>query len=147
MNKRITFIILLIFIFVFGYLYYTKFPNNYFEGLVSKPSVAKYFGTLPCADCPGINEEITFVQSKNNPPSGTYTISDVYQERNNNQPITAIGTWVETGEILELTEENKSSTTPQKSYYLKLNETQIVQLDSDKNKINTPSNMTLTLVK
>ncbi|MBI2028928.1 copper resistance protein NlpE N-terminal domain-containing protein [Candidatus Gottesmanbacteria bacterium] len=155
MNRRVVFISLLILIFTLGYIYYTKFPNNYFENLVAKPSVVKYSGTLPCADCPGINEVITFVQSQNNPPSGTFTIRDVYQERNDNQPSVTKGTWMQTtgtandskAVVYVLTTENIGDSVPQTSYYLKLNENQIVRLDSDKNQIGAPFNMTLTLTK
>lgn len=154
MNRRIVFIILLILLFVLGYLYYTKFPNNYFENLVAKPSVIKYSGTLPCADCSGINEQITFVQSQSNPPSGTFTINDVYQERNNNQPFITRGTWMQTtgtpndknAVVYVLTSESVGNMGPQTSYYLKLGDSQIVQLDSDKNEIDAPFNMTLTKV-
>lgn len=148
-NKQNIVIYALIFTFAFLFLLYTKFPGHPFFNVSPKPVSQTYSGTLPCADCPGIDESVTFIQTGNNPSSGSYSIKDVYKERNDNKPFVTTGTWVETqgtatdpnAVVYELMPETNEG---QVSYYLKLNDTQIVMLDGNKEKIDSPFNMTLT---
>ncbi len=148
-TKQYTIIYILIFLFVLFFLLYTKFPSHPFFNVSPKPVSQTYSGTLPCADCPGIFESVTFIQTGNNPPSGSYSIKDVYKERNDNKPFVTTSTWVETqgtpndpnAIVYELMPETNKG---QISYYLKLNDTQIVMLDSDKKMIDSPFDMKLT---
>lgn len=148
-SRQTSLVFIFIVIFVFAVLIYTKFPNHPFYNQNPTPLSVTYAGTLPCADCPGINESITLIQTGNNPPSGSFSIRDIYQERNNNQPFTTTGTWVQTtgtpqdpnAIVYELMPSENQS---QVSYYLKINDNQIIMLDGNKQKIDSPFDTTLT---
>lgn len=51
-----------------------------------KAFAGTYGGTLPCADCPGIDTSITFT------PEGGYTMSEVYQDGESSS-FTGKGSW------------------------------------------------------
>ena len=55
-----------------------------------------YEGTLPCADCPGLQSIITFN------PNGTFNMEETYLERSESPTITE-GEWALDGEIIHLT--------------------------------------------
>lgn len=103
-----------------------------------------YSGILPCADCPGIDTTLILK------PDNTYTQSSIYQERNEDEPFEITGEWnIEKGipgnedaEYYVLTEDSGNA-----SYYLIENETTLVQLDQDRNLIDSPYNTSLTLQK
>lgn len=83
-----------------------------------------YTGTLPCADCPGINVEIILDADK------SFTYNSTYIDRNDNQPFEDIGEWSLKGDILTLTYDDSS--TPTKFF---IGEGYIQQLDGDGKKI------------
>lgn len=111
----------------------------------SEPQAEKvYSGILPCADCSGIDTTLILK------PDNTYTQSSIYQERNEDEPFEITGEWnIEKGipgnenaEYYVLTEDSGNA-----SYYLIENETTLVQLDQEKNLIDSPNNTSLTLQK
>ena len=55
-----------------------------------------YEGTLPCADCPGLQTLITFNSD------GTFHMEETYLERSE-KPIVTDGTWVLDGDIIIFT--------------------------------------------
>ena len=55
-----------------------------------------YEGTLPCADCPGLQTLITFN------PDGTFYMEETYLERSD-KPIVTNGKWVLSGDIITFT--------------------------------------------
>ncbi|GAB3353130.1 copper resistance protein NlpE [Lysobacter tyrosinilyticus] len=61
-----------------------------------------FSGTLPCADCPGIDTKITLK------PDGTYTLHEAYQGKKNS--VDGDGTWTaeENGQRLRLDPNSKS---------------------------------------
>lgn len=67
-----------------------------------KAFAGTYGGTLPCADCPGIDTSIAFT------PEGGYTMSEVYQDSTDSSFATK-GTWTvkEDGKTLLLDPEDK----------------------------------------
>ncbi len=56
-----------------------------------------YTGTLPCADCPGIDTTVTLG------PDGMARVARVYREHNDGQPFTETGRWALSGERVLLT--------------------------------------------
>ena len=63
----------------------------------SKPKLTgTYEGTLPCADCPGLQTIIIFN------PDGTFHMEETYLERSEGPTITE-GTWVVQGDIINFT--------------------------------------------
>lgn len=120
--------------------------KNQSPSQVSSPSdIAQpitYKGTLPCADCPGLDTTITLN------PDHTYEMTEIYQDRNEDNPFVSKGDWtLETGtpqdpnaQVYALTDQNGTT-----SYYL-LDGNEITSLDSDKNPIDSPFNMSLTQV-
>ncbi|MCL5073567.1 MAG: copper resistance protein NlpE [Actinobacteria bacterium] len=97
-----------------------------------------YKGITPCADCPGIEETITFYNNK------TYADKNVYQERNTSY--TNKGTW----EIIKGTRLNPdatiyqlTSTNGKKNYYI-LDGNKIRPLDPELNEFPSPYNTPLT---
>jgi len=67
-----------------------------------KAFAGMYAGTLPCADCPGIETSIAFT------PEGAYTINETYKDRDGGS-VTGNGTWTlrEDGRTLLLDPEAK----------------------------------------
>jgi hypothetical protein len=55
-----------------------------------------YMGTLPCADCPGLQTQITFNSD------GTFHMEETYLERSES-PIITEGTWTVEGDIINFT--------------------------------------------
>ena len=77
-------------------------PASAAPGFDVKAFAGTYGGTLPCADCSGIDTSIAFT------PEGGYTLSEVYQDRDNGS-FTTKGTWTvrEDGKTLLLDPEDK----------------------------------------
>lgn len=111
------------------------------------PVAHTYKGNLPCADCSGIQETLTLKQQNAYIDHGTYTLSLLYQERNNNQPFITTGNWktifkedqTHKTVIIALDENN-----PEKvQYFLQLNPTTLSPLDNHMQPIQSPFNMNL----
>lgn len=104
-------------------------------------STQVFQGILPCADCSGLNTSLTLN------PDNTYSLSEIYQGKNDDEPFITTGTWQnETGtpqnpnqEVLALTTSNGNV-----SYYAWTNEFTLTSLDQDKNPIDAPFNLSLT---
>lgn len=101
-----------------------------------------YSGTLPCADCTGIDTSTTFHQDK------TYSMKNTYiGTPNGNQEYTqtgryelTTGTPFDAGATVIIVDPDRPTT---RTYYWVETPTQIQQLDINKNKIPQPPNMTL----
>ena len=61
-------------------------PAGDVKGFDIKAFAGTYGGTLPCADCPGIDSTIAFT------PEGTYTLSETYQDADKSSFLSK-GTW------------------------------------------------------
>jgi len=61
-------------------------PAGDVKGFDIKAFAGTYGGTLPCADCPGIDSTIAFT------PEGTYTLSETYQDTDKSSFLSK-GTW------------------------------------------------------
>ncbi len=117
-----------IIILIIAFLAYQKFNNI----------PVAYKGITPCADCPGIEETVTFYKDM------TYTDKNIYLERN--VSYTDNGKW----SIINGTKSNPNATVYQlinekdshKSYFI-LEENQIRPLDPDMNEIDSPFNTVL----
>ena len=107
-----------------------------------------YKGTLPCADCPGLETELTFSNYNQGASEGNYTLKETYLEKSV-EPMITKGTWTilkspkREGVVYAL----RSDTGDPEIYYLKLNNTQIKTLDNNQQEINAPFNYILTKVK
>ena len=77
-------------------------PASAAPGFDVKAFAGTYGGTLPCADCPGIDTSIAFT------PEGGYTMSEVYQDSEGSS-FTGNGTWTvrEDGKSVLLDPEDK----------------------------------------
>ena len=103
--------------------------------------VLQFNGVLPCADCPGIETELTLVND-----DLTYTLTQTYLDRDG-QPFVSTGTWTtlrgfkddENGVVYWLDPESN-----RESYYLKTSESTIVMLDKNQEMIMSDLNFTLT---
>lgn len=132
MGKLLPILILIIVVLVIGFVIIQRSPYKNDVPSAKQKVEAIYAGTIPCADCPGINETITFYSDK------TYNDKNIYQERDttyiNN------GRWSLNGTIYQLTNsESKNS-----SYY-QIQGDKIVPLDPDTKKpIVSSLNLSLT---
>lgn len=132
MGKVLPVLILIIAVLVIGLIIIQRSPYKNNMPSVNLKVEAVYSGTIPCADCPGIDETITFYSDK------TYTDLNVYQERNVNY--TGKGTWSLNKDIYQLINSESS----QSSYY-QIQGNKIVPLDPDTKKpIPSPLNLSLT---
>ena len=77
-------------------------PASAAPGFDAKAFAGTYGGTLPCADCPGIDTSIAFT------PEGGYSMSETYQDRDSSSFVTK-GTWTvrEDGKTVLLDPEDK----------------------------------------
>ena len=84
-----------------------------------------YKGVLPCADCPGIETEITLNKDE------TYQIKSTYLEKGEGNVFDEVGsyTWKEDGNTLEFEDTNSKI-----SYYF-VSENKLIALDQEGNKI------------
>jgi len=98
-------------------------PASAAPGFDVKAFAGTYGGTLPCADCPGIDTSIAFT------PEGGYTMSEVYQDSDASS-FTAKGTWTveEDGKTLLLDPEDKHELD---RWYEVLSATELRALDKD----------------
>lgn len=98
-----------------------------------------YKGTLPCADCPGIDETLIIAGTK--PDTGTFILEDIYQEKSV-APFQSQGNWqLVSDNIIKITPTGKNSNP---SYFeIQLNG-DLLMLDSNMQKIDSPFSQTLT---
>ena len=110
--------------------------------------VGVFEGVLPCADCEGIRTELTLYQDVANADNNSYILKETYLGVNTGDTIfTSKGKW----DVLKGTKADAGASVfflnydkPDESkYYLKEDDTTIVMLDKEQNKINTRLNYTL----
>lgn len=105
-----------------------------------------YIGTLPCADCEGLQTEITLTKKGEYTDEGTYVVSQTYLGKSE-KPLITKGNWT----MIRGDAQNPNASVfllnpddPGLSvYYLKVGDTEIEMLDNDLKKINSPFDMTL----
>lgn len=108
-----------------------------------------YKGTLPCADCPGLDTELIFKKINLDSLDGTYVMKETYLERNVD-PIITEGTWKSIftsskGKPIIVFEINSGSLDSLR-YFQQVSETELKMLDKNKNEIVGPD-LNLTLKK
>ncbi|PQQ27171.1 copper homeostasis/adhesion lipoprotein NlpE [Photorhabdus luminescens] len=102
----------------------------------SQPVDQTFHGTLPCADCSGIDTTLLLDND------GTYILEQTYLDtRDGDQSFFESGLWAKDGEKIHLTKSDD-----QKSYYLPKGEN-LVMLDIEGNKIESSFNYELQRVK
>lgn len=114
------------------------------------PSFTKtYTGTLPCADCSGLQTTLTLIQQKPQAQFGAYVLHETYVGKSM-QPNVSEGEWTITrgtpadpqAKVLNLTQLNSNDV----AYYL-MDAAGLHMLDQKKNKVDSPFNETLTPLK
>lgn len=109
-------------------IFYLAFKNFFSQTI--------YKGTLPCADCPGIEATLTFFNN------GTYSQIYLYEERNTS--FEEKGTWLKIPwkKDTKKTVYQLTSSTGVKTYYL-ISDDAIISLDSGMNELPPPYNAPL----
>ncbi len=105
-----------------------------------------FTGKLPCADCEGIQEELTFTKTSVDATSGIYFLKDTYLGKST-KPFESDGKWTTVKGSAGNPDATLYQTTDKSgaiSYYLLVDDKTIKQLDADKKEIESPFNMTLT---
>lgn len=132
MGKVLPIIILIAVVLVIGLVIIQRSPYKNNMPSANPKIEAIYAGTIPCADCPGIDETITFYSDK------TYSDTNVYQERDTSY--INKGTWT-----LDETTYQLTNTESDNSSYYQIQGDKIVPLDPDTKKpIPSPLNLSLT---
>jgi len=105
------------------------------EGLDVRAFAGSFSGTLPCADCPGIDSTLTLAAD------GRYTTHDVYQERD--ASFDSSGTWTveEAGKRIRLDPNSKDE---QDRLLEVVSNDEVRMLDADGKAIESGLNYTLT---
>lgn len=91
-------------------------------------------GTLPCADCPGIDTTLTLKAD------GSYLLHSVYQDRNSSFDEHGVWQVEQSDRSVRLQQEGKDTTS---SAYQILSKDEIKMLDSEGKPIDTPLNYSL----
>ena len=104
------------------------------EGLDVRAFAGSFSGTIPCADCPGIDATLTLEAD------GSYATHDVYQERDTS--FDSSGTWTveEAGRRIRLDPNSKDE---QDRLYEVVSNDELRMLDADGNPIESGLNYTL----
>lgn len=132
MGRVLPILILIAVVLIIGFVIIQRSPYKNDVPSAKQKIEAVYTGTIPCADCPGINEKITFYSDK------TYADENVYQERDTSY--INKGTWSLNGTIYQLTNTESGN-----SNYYQIQGEKIVPLDPDTKKpIPSPLNLSLT---
>ncbi len=149
LNKNFK-ILIVVLVIIFGFLIFLLAHKTIFAPTKNANSniVGIYTGKFPCADCEGIQTTLTLYQNPNTLKPTTYSLELVYLGRNV-KPFDEVGNWTYTNGmknnpnalIYQLNPNNSNQT----EYYLKVNNTELKMLDSNKNEI--PSNLNFTLMK
>jgi len=110
----------------------------------------KYRGTLPCADCNGIDTVLTLTSASASEFSGgTYSLEMTYLGRSV-APLVSKGEWTAVHGMPGNTEATIYELNPDKpeqaTYYLRVNEGEIRQLDRERLEIDSKLNFTLKRV-
>lgn len=155
LNKVIIFAFVIVFVF-FGIFLYSNSLNNNGKGKLTESSptpenqtvlLGIFRGTLPCADCSGLETELTLIKNNNIPDTGSYVLKETYLGKSD-KPIETKGVWT----LKKGTKTSKEASVyvlnpndPQTiQLYLNVNDTEIRLLDREGNEIDSPFNETLT---
>lgn len=150
-DKKIPLAIILTVIAIF--VGFSLYNNN--KASISQPTptpeiaqvlTETYAGKLPCADCEGIEEELTLTKNSANATTGTFILKDTYLGKSI-EPISSTGKFeIQTGtpndpdaKVLALNPDNQDEV----SYFLMADNT-LKMLDKEKKEIDSPFNQTLT---
>jgi putative hemolysin len=105
-----------------------------------------FLGTIPCADCPGIETELTLTRREMGAAEGTYALRSTYLERG--PPIEQTGSWTTlrgTPEYADATVYELNPDEPgREQYFLKVGDDRVTMLDRERNPIQSTLNFTLT---
>lgn len=115
--------------------------------IVEPLSMGPFKGTLPCADCTGLETELTLTRFATGSAEGTYQMSEDYLGKSV-EPIKSSGKWTTlrgtpkdpNAVVYELNPDKPEEA----EYYLKVDENQIKMLDKERNDIEGPFNYLLT---
>jgi copper homeostasis protein (lipoprotein) len=121
-------------------------PSVLENGSKPMPFVGTFSGTFPCADCSGIQTELKLSHDEGTLQKGAFILKEQYIDRG--RPIITTGLWQLTpgtnvdpqASVYELTSLGKEAET---TYYLKVGDNELVLLDNQKAKIDSPFNFTL----
>jgi copper homeostasis protein (lipoprotein) len=123
--------------------------NNNQSPVTGSLLLGTFQGTLPCADCPGIQTELSLYHPNLYTDEGTYVLKLTYLDRAV-EPIVTQGEWTilrgdaadENASVYQLEPDH-----PEKSsYYLRVNAREIRMLDKDEKEMKTKLNFTLKRV-
>ncbi len=109
--------------------------------------IGPFVGTIPCADCPGIETELTLTRKAAHTAEGSYHLRSTYLERG--PPIESTGNWTmvrgtpqdENATVYELDPDQPG----REQYFLKVGDDRVTMLDRDRNPIPSDLNFTLAL--
>ena len=111
------------------------------------PSAAVYRGTLPCADCPGIDTRLVLYADDADAEGGTYELSETYLDRSV-APLISTGHWTVQHGDAEDPDATVYVLAADKAaggrYFLRRDDRSIEQLDRQQRPIIAPRNFTLT---
>lgn len=128
-------------------------PNNSLMGALGisgtpPPSLVlgPFKGTLPCADCSGLETELTLTKDGPYSDQGSYTLMQKYIGKSD-QPLQSSGSWSmgqgtnkdPNAQVYVLDPEKPE----EKQYFLRVNDSEVKMLDSNGNQIDSPFNLTL----
>lgn len=97
-----------------------------------------YAGVLPCADCDGIDTQISFYIDPHSQGPRTFTLQQSYQGKPD-EPTEYTGTWTMDEDIYQLMPDGS----PEYIYFQQVDEQSIQQLDKNQKKIKTKGNYIL----
>jgi len=107
-----------------------------------------YAGTLPCADCPGIETELSVVRESENATAGFFLLTENYMD-SGEQPFVTYGDWkitqgTKTDSSALVYELSTGNPDEAKVYLLIVDENHLRLLDSEKAEIDSSLDYTLT---
>ena len=124
--------------------------NNQIQ-LPDNNSTTVFEGTLPCADCNGIQTTLTLYQNKSK-NQYTYRLHEVYLGQNNDKTFDTYGKWIAlkgTQEdpkaiVYQLSIQNEDPEDSDVVNYLVINKNSIKLIDDEMNEFESKANYTLT---
>lgn len=134
--------------------FYKSQPQPTLEPVISPTATETQFsvaykGTLPCADCPGLDTEIILKKANADSLDGTYIQKETYLERDVN-PIITEGTWKTIFSSYkgkqEIILEFNHGSPDNVSYFLKVDDNELKMLDKNKDEIVAPG-LNFSLIK
>lgn len=120
-----------------------KFKND-------KTITKTYFGTFPCADCTGIDTNLSLTQADVNASEGTFTLSQRYLGKDSDAVIVS-GNWTtQRGDANDpdATVITLNPDDPEKiEFYLQVDPTHLEKLDKEENKMTPVGAYAMTLLE